>query len=218
MNFSYTLAWYFFRTVFTLGFRLRVYDPQRLPATGPVVLAANHGSFMDPPLIGAALGRQVNFLARDNLFRNPLMAALLRSWQVVPVDREGAGAAGLKAILDRLRAGRVILLFPEGTRTHDGSLQPARSGIGLTVVKSDCPVVPIRLFGTFEAYGRHQRLPRPRQVQVKVGMPHDYAAQRTEARTCSKPRLKAIYQEIADDLMARIGRLEPCRDVTRFPE
>ena len=85
------------------------------------------------------------------MFRFPGIGALLRTWNSVPVDRDGGGAAGLKAILDRLLAGGAIILFPEGTRTTDGKLQPARSGIGLTVIKSDAVVIPVRVFGTFEA-------------------------------------------------------------------
>jgi hypothetical protein len=86
------------------------------------------------------------------------VGAVLRSWNSVPVDRDGGGAAGLKIILGRLLAGGAIILFPEGTRTRMAGLQPARSGIGLTVIKSDAPVVPVRTFGTFEAYGRHHQI------------------------------------------------------------
>jgi 1-acyl-sn-glycerol-3-phosphate acyltransferase len=141
----------------------------------------------------------------------------LRSWEVVPVDRDGAGAAGLKAILERLLAGGAILLFPEGTRTHDGRLQRARAGIGLVIAKSTCPVVPVRVFGTYEAWGRHRRWPRPHRLIVKYGTPLDFAAERALARTADKARLKALYQEIADTLMARIAALPPCREVRTFP-
>jgi 1-acyl-sn-glycerol-3-phosphate acyltransferase len=154
MNFSYWLGWTFFRTWYATYFRWQVFNPERVPETGAVILASNHASFLDPPLVGAGLKRGINYLARESLFRFPGIGALLRSWSAVPVDREGGGAAGLKAILDRLLAGGGIILFPEGTRTRDGRLQPARSGIGLVVVKSAAPVVPVRVFGTYEAYGR----------------------------------------------------------------
>jgi len=146
------------------------------------------------------------------LFRYPGVGALLRSWNAVPVNREGGGAAGLKAILDRLLGGGGIILFPEGTRTLDGKLQPARSGVGLTVIKSVAPVVPVRVFGSFEAYGRHMKIPRPRRVVVKFGKPMDFAALRAEAKTCDKARLKAIYQQVADEIMREIGRLEAKAD------
>jgi 1-acyl-sn-glycerol-3-phosphate acyltransferase len=118
----------------------------------------------------------------------------------------------LKAILDRLLQGGVIILFPEGTRTRDGKLQPARSGIGLTVIKSNAPVVPVRVFGTFEAYGRNVRFPKPKRVVVKYGQPMLFRELREEARTCAKPRLKQIYQQVADEIMAAVAKLEPCEE------
>ena len=126
----------------------------------------------------------------------------------MPVDRDGGGARGLKNILDRLLAGGGIILFPEGTRTRDGRLQPARSGIGLTVIKSSAPVVPVRVFGTYEAFGRHHKIPRPHRVAVRYGKPLDFSALRAEAQTCDKARLKEIYQQVADEIMAAIGQLD----------
>jgi 1-acyl-sn-glycerol-3-phosphate acyltransferase len=212
MNLSYRLGWWFFRGVFATYFRWRVFHPERVPLTGPVILASNHASFLDPPLVGSPLRRMVNYLARDTLFDLPVVGTLLRSWQVVPVDREGGGAAGLKAILDRLLAGGAILLFPEGTRTSDGRLQKARSGVGLVVIKSRAPVVPVRVFGTFEAMRRHQWVPWPRRVAIKYGPPLDFGTLRSESRTCAKPRLKAIYQQVANEIMAAIAALEPGPD------
>jgi len=217
VNPSYRIGWHAFRFIYATYFHWRVFNPERVPLTGPVILAANHASFIDPPLVGAGITRDINYLARESLFRFPGIGALLRSWNSVPVDREGGGAAGLKAILDRLLAGGAIVLFPEGTRTHDGKLQPARSGIGLTVIKSNAPVVPARVFGTFEAYGRHFKFPRPRPIAVKYGPPMNFEKERTESRTCSKQRLKIIYQEIADEIMDAIARLEPCADRASFP-
>lgn len=212
MNLSYRIAWLLFRLMYSTYFRWRIYNSERVPMEGPVILASNHASFLDPPAIGSALPRGCNYLARESLFRYPGVGALLRSWQAVPVDRDGAGAKGLKAILDRLLAGGVIILFPEGTRTRDGKLQPARSGIGLTVIKSDAPVVPVRVFGTFEAYGRDVKFPKPKPIAVKYGRPMNFAGLRAEAKTCPKPRLKEIYQQVADEIMAEIAKLEPKRD------
>lgn len=203
----YFLGWSFFRLFFRLYFRWRVIDADNVPASGPVILASNHASFLDPPLVGAAANREINYLARESLFRFPGIGWLLRKVNAVPVDREGGGAAGLRAIFDRLLKGGAIILFPEGTRSPDGKLQKAKSGIGLTVIKSEAPVVPVRVFGTFEAYSRHHRIPRPRKVAVRFGKPMEFAALRAEAQTCSKQRLKEIYQEVADELMKAIANL-----------
>ncbi|MGO8766310.1 MAG: lysophospholipid acyltransferase family protein [Limisphaerales bacterium] len=212
MNLSYRLGWIFFRAVYATCFRWRVFNPERVPLTGGVILAANHASYIDPPLVGAGLRRPINYLARESLFRFPGIGALLRSWNAVPVDRDGGGARGLKNILDRLLAGGGIILFPEGTRTRDGKLQPARSGIGLVVAKSDAPVVPARTFGTYEAWGRNRKIPCPKRIAVKYGMPMRFEKLRAEAKSCDKARLKQIYQEIADEIMAAIAKLEPKKD------
>ena len=217
MNPSYLAGWILFRFMFWAFFRWRVYNPERVPRQGPVILASNHASFLDPPLIGAGLSRPINYLARETLFRFPLIGALLRSWNAVPVDRDGGGAAGLRHILDRLLAGGAIIFFPEGTRTRDGGLQPARSGIGLVVIKSDAPVVPVRVFGTYEAFGRRLRVPRPYSVTVKFGKPLWFGELRTEAQSCSKPRLKEIYQGSAGEIMSAVAALEPHEDKETFP-
>src|SRR5215469_6436734 len=207
MNLSYRCGWLLFRTLYATYFRWRVYGAENVPTTGALILASNHASFLDPPLVGSGLKRDINYLARESLFRFPGIGALLRSWNSVPVDRDGGGAKGLKMILDRLLAGGGIILFPEGTRTKDGKLQPARSGIGLTVIKSTAPVVPVRVFGTYDAYGRHLKFPRPHRVMVKYGRPMNFEKLREEAKACDKPRLKEIYQQVADEIMAEIAKL-----------
>jgi 1-acyl-sn-glycerol-3-phosphate acyltransferase len=208
MNLSYRLGWSFFRVIFSTYFRWRVFNRERVPLAGPVILAANHASYLDPPFIGSALGRSINYLARESLFRFPVVNQVLRSWNAVPVDRDGGGARGLKNIMDRLLKGGGVILFPEGTRSPDGKLRPAHSGIGLIVAKSTAPVVPVRVFGTFEAWGRDKTFPRPKPIAVKYGTPMPFEKLRAEAKTCDKARLRQIYQEIADEIMAAIAKLE----------
>ncbi len=212
MNLSYRIGWSVFRVLYATYFRWRVFGAENVPVNGGVILASNHASFLDPPLVGCGLKRDINYLARESLFRFPGIGALLRSWNAVPVDRDGGGAKGLKIILDRLLNGAGIILFPEGTRTKDGQLQPARSGIGLTVIKSAAPVVPVRVFGTFEAYGRHVKIPKPQRITVKYGKPMNFEKLRAEAKICDKARLKEIYQQVADEIMAAIAKLEPRED------
>jgi 1-acyl-sn-glycerol-3-phosphate acyltransferase len=217
MNACYRFAWVVFRAIFRCYFRWRVFNPERVPLSGGAVLAVNHASYIDPPLVAAGLRRTVACLAREDLFRFPPMAWVLRQWGVVPLDRDGGSASGLRVIITRLHEGNAIVLFPEGTRTRDGQMQPARSGIGLIVIKSDQPVVPVRVFGTYEAYGRHVFVPMPRPIAVKYGEPMRFERLRAEAKTAPKARLKAIYQEVADELLQSIARLEPCEDKTAFP-
>ncbi len=193
--------------IFRVYFRLRVQDASHVPATGPVILAPNHASYADPPMIGVGVQRMCNYLARANLFENRLFGWWLREVGVVPVDRDGGSASGLRTILGRLREGSAILLFPEGTRTTDGRLQPARSGIGLMAIKSGAPVVPVRVRGSFEAWGRHRRVPLPRRIDIRFGPALRFEKHVAEAATCPKERLKEIYQEVSDEIMAAIAAL-----------
>ena len=212
MNFTYRLGWIFFRVTFWTYLRWRHFNVERVPKSGPVILAANHASILDPPVVGSALQRQINYLARASLFEIPGVGWLFRRWNAIPIDRDGGNAAGLRIIIERLNAGNGIILFPEGTRSRDGKLQPARSGIGLIVVKTVAPVVPARTFGTFEALGREMKFPRPHKIAVKFGRPMRFEKLRAEAKNCSKARLKEIYQQIADETMAAIAKLEPRAD------
>src|ERR1035441_1268707 len=171
MTVCYAVGWHFFRCYFSVFHRWRTFNAERVPLQGPVILASNHASYIDPAVGGAGVRRQINYLARDSIFRVPVLASILHSWEVVPVDRDGGTGRGLKAILDRLACGGAIILFPEGTRSRHGELNPARSGVGLAVIKSTAPVVPARVFGTYAAFGAQMLVPRPRPLAVKYGRP-----------------------------------------------
>jgi 1-acyl-sn-glycerol-3-phosphate acyltransferase len=118
----------------------------------------------------------------------------------------------MKRLIEAVNADGPVILFPEGTRTRDGNLQRARSGIGLIVIKSDAPVVPVRVWGTFDAFGRHVRLPKPKRITVKYGELMEFRELRAEAASCGKERLKEIYRQVAEEIMAAIAKLEPKKD------
>lgn len=217
MNLGYKIGKVCFRALLRVYFRSRVVDAHHIPRSGPVILVANHASYLDPPLLGIEVDREIRFLARESLFRYPLIREILLTWRAVPVDREGGGLGGLRKILEALRAGGCVLVFPEGTRTHDGRLQEARSGIGMLILRSEAVVVPARVFGTYEAYGRYDWLPKPLPIMAKYGPPLNFSAERAEAKSCSKARLKELYQEVTDRVMAAIGVIEPYRLRTEFP-
>lgn len=217
MSLIYWIGWTFYRLLYSTYFHWRVFNPERVPMRGSVILASNHASYLDPPLIGAGLPRALNYLARDTLFDLPIGGWVMRNVNAVPVDRDGAGAAGLKAIFTRLKQGGAIVLFPEGTRTRDGQLQKARSGVGLVIIKSTAPVVPVHVFGTYNAWNRSMTIPRPVSVSVKYGHPMDFKELREEAKVCSKDRLKEIYQETSNEVMRAIAALKYGEDRAVFP-
>lgn len=144
----------------TLGFSLRIEGRRNIPRRGPALLIANHESFLDPPLVGVAAPRPIWYLARKTLFTNRVFGAFLRSINCVPVDQEGVAKEGLKAGLEGLKAGQVVLIFPEGERTWTGRMQPLKPGLHLLVRRGGAPVIPVGVAGAFEALPRTRALPR----------------------------------------------------------
>lgn len=169
---------------------------------GPVILAANHQSFLDPPLAGSVSDRGIYFLARRSLLNGPILGWLLPKLNVVPVDSEGGkDRTALKALIRILRAGEGTLVFPEGQRTLDGNLQPAQPGLGLVIAKTLAPVVPMRIFGAYEAWPVHEKWPRPRQVTIVVGEPIHFTREDVEAGG------KEVYQALSQRVMDAIAAL-----------
>ena len=207
----YWWAWASSRWIFKNLFRCRVYNPEWVPIAGPVIIAANHESYFDPPFIGSSLPRAINYLARENIFSHWLSGPFFKGLNAVPVDREGGGAKGLKIILNRLINNNGIIIFPEGTRTFGGEMLPALGGIGLTIIKSQAPVVPVRVW-TYNAYNRNQTFPEPRMMSVKFGKPLKMQPLRVRAATCSRRELRGIFQEAAEVTMEAIKNLQPIED------
>src|SRR5881392_4512420 len=160
----------------------------------------NHQSFFDPPLAGNACDRPIFFLAKKSLMNVPVLGWLLPKLNVIPVNLEGDRSA-LKALLRILRAGECALVFPEGTRTPDGTLQPALPGLGLVIAKTRAPVVPMRIFGAFEAWPLHEKWPRPGLVTVVVGEPIYFTEQDLE------PAGKYLYLRLSQRVMDAISAL-----------
>lgn len=181
-----------------LLFRLRSVGLENVPAEGPVLVAANHLSVLDPPIIASGARRPFHFMAKAELFRVPLLGGLIRRLNAHPIEREGADAGALRGALALLRAGHVLLIFPEGTRGREGTLRSGRAGAGMLVALSDAPVVPVYIQGTGRALPRGASYPRRVRVTVAFGQPLRFAGGRGRVR----------YQEITDEIMAAIGRLK----------
>lgn len=202
--------WYRFgRCLFTVYFRLyhrgRVVGAENVPASGACILAGNHVSFLDPPFFGLACPREIYFLARDTLFRHGPMGWLLRSWNCVPVRREGGDLAAMRTVMRLLEQGHAVLMFPEGTRSRDGRLQEARPGIGMIVARAQVPVVPMRIFGAERALPRGKWFPRPIPVTVVIGEPFRYPL--PQEVPLQGIKAKELYREIGREVMRRIAAL-----------
>ena len=131
-----------------------------MPAQGSFILAVNHASFYDPPIAVCRLPRPVHFFARNTLFRG-LFGKLIANLNAIPVKRdEDSDVTAIKRVLGLLRKGDSLLLFPEGTRTHDGKLQESQRGIGMIACRTGVPILPARIFGSYESFGRHRKWPK----------------------------------------------------------
>lgn len=203
MNFSYWLGSRFFCELARGLYDYRVIGAEKLQFSGPALIASNHDSFLDPPFVGHAFDEAIHYFARKSLFDHPLVGKVLRSWQAIPIDRDKPDASSLKATIRLLREGKKVLIFPEGTRSLDGKLQKAEAGVGLFIAKGGAPVLPVRIFGTYEAYPRGAKTLRPARVTLVVG-----DLWQPDLDSYSQTG-KDLYQALADEVMQRIAGLVP---------
>ena len=168
--------------------------------SGPVILASNHQSYFDPPLVGNASDRAIYFLARRSLLDVPLLGRLLPRLNVIPVDQEGVDRSALKGIIKVLKQGECALVFPEGSRTIDGELQPGQPGVGLIIARTLAPVVPVRIFGAHEALPRGGGI-HLHPITVVVGEPIYFS------ETDLQPRDKNLYARLSQRVMDAIAAL-----------
>jgi 1-acyl-sn-glycerol-3-phosphate acyltransferase len=195
------------RLAHQMFFRGDVVGLENLPAEGGYIVAANHASLLDPPIVGQFLPRQVSFFARKTLWKPGIAAWWLTAVGTIPVDRDGGTSLdAIKRVLQALSRGKVVILFPEGTRSLNGELQQAKPGVGLLACKARVPVVPARIFGSFEAFGRGGVMRLGSPVSVAYGPPlspadydHPEDGKERYARTAARI-MEAITRIEAPDL------------------
>jgi 1-acyl-sn-glycerol-3-phosphate acyltransferase len=166
----YRAVQYLLAILATVLVRWRATGQGNVPATGGVLLVSNHLSFLDVILLGLPLRRPLNYVARSTLFVS-ILGWFIRSVGAFPIQREGMGASGMKETLRRLRAGGIVTLFPEGTRSYDGQLGPLKPGIAVLVQRVGVPVVPAGVAGMFEVWPRSRPFPVPHPVRIHFGRP-----------------------------------------------
>ena len=154
-----------------LLFRVRCHGRDYTRASGGALVVSNHQSQLDPVVVGLVFNRRLNYLARDSLFRFGPFRWLIESLDAIPIDRDGTGLAGLKETLRRLKAGEMVLIFPEGTRTLTGEVQPFKPGFAAVARRAKVPILPVALDGPFESLPRSAIFPRPVAIQVEIGPP-----------------------------------------------
>ena len=199
---GFTLSLLFFRCFFLL----RIVGKKKIKESwkeGGVLIVANHASYFDPPVVGVSYGKKTAFLARKTLFKKGFFGWLYPKLNAIPVDQEGPDMSSLKRIIKELKNGNPVLIFPEGQRSVDGTILPGEAGVGLVIAKSKAPVLPMRIFGAFEAFPRGAKIPKFfTKITVSVG---DMI---TFDEDLLKTKTRESYQKISDCVMNAISRIE----------
>jgi len=203
-------SWYGFLQVLCqwaciLAFRIRVLARLNVPQEGGVLLMSNHQSYLDPVLVGVGLSREIHYMARSSLFRNDWFRRLIMSLNAFPLKREGTDVGALRRAVRLLKEGKVVLLFPEGTRTKTGAIQPLHRGFTLVAMQSRARIVPVVIEGAFRAWPRKRRYPRASAITVSFGRPVPF-----EIYSKMSP------EEIRAEIEKRLKRLQ--RAVLWMPE
>ncbi len=184
-------------------FRLTSDGHEQIPKTGGVLLVANHCSFLDPPLIGCQVQRVVHYMTKEELLRIPVLGWTLRHLNTIPIRREGIDRKALERAVEVLKRGEVLLVFPEGTRSHDGKIQSPRRGAGMIAAACEnITIVPAYIRGSFEAMPPVARFPKPHKVHVSFGEP--FHIRHGDDAASHKER----YQQISVLIMDKIRALQ----------
>lgn len=199
---GFTLSLLFFRCCFLL----RIVGKKKIKESwkeGGVLIVANHASYFDPPVVGVSYGKKTAFLARKTLFKKGFFGWLYPKLNAIPVDQDGPDMSSLKRIIKELKNGNPVLIFPEGQRSVDGTILPGEAGVGLVIAKSKAPVLPMRIFGAFEAFPRGAKIPKFfTKITVSVGDMITFDEDQLKTKT------RESYQYLSDCVMNAIAKIE----------
>jgi 1-acyl-sn-glycerol-3-phosphate acyltransferase len=199
----YRLSRFLLRVIFRLYNRWEVSGREHVPGSGGVLLIANHTSYSDPPIVGAACLRPVNFMAKAELFKIPVLAGFIRRTHAFPVRRGSADRAALRRAVRLLRAGEVLLIFPEGTRSPDGRLMELETGAAFIALSGEAQVVPVAIVGADGLLPRGRPILLPAKLRVRFGPPLDLSALHGQRPT------RPVLQQVADLMEAAFRDLLP---------
>ncbi|MDO8683990.1 MAG: lysophospholipid acyltransferase family protein [Armatimonadota bacterium] len=167
----YWLIWILLRLILPVVGWWRVTGKENLPRKGGVIVAPNHISYADPPVVCAALGRQVRFMAKESLFKVSILGCLIRIVGAFPVKQKSADRTALRTAVRLIEEGRIVCIFPEGTRNTTSSLMKPELGIGMVAAKAKAPIIPMLISGTNRLLPPHSFFLRFAKVRVRIGKP-----------------------------------------------
>ena len=174
----------------------KVIGAKNIPDTGAFILAANHMANWDPPFLGTFINREVNYMGKEELFKNPIMAAICRGLHVFPVKRGAADKTAVKTALKLLKSGECLGIFPEGTRSKTGKLGKGEAGVSLIAAMSKAPIIPAAIVNTNKIFSAEVKLPR---LAVVYGTPIYFEGNAKD---------KAHLDDFAQKIMAEIAKLK----------
>ena len=184
------------RAVFGIVFRTKVIGAENIPSTGAFILAANHMSNFDPPFLGTFINRTVNYMGKEELFKNPIMAMICRGLNVFPVKRGTADKTAIKTAVKILKSGECFGIFPEGTRSKTGKLGKAESGVSLIAAMTKAQIIPAAIVNTDKIFSADKKFPR---LAVVYGKPINFS---------SNAKDKDDLNNFAQSVMAEIAKLK----------
>ena len=199
MRISYYAATFLIRNLARLIFRLKIIGKENIPPGGPFILACNHISYYDPPLIGSSFKREIHFLAKKELFRNRIFGGLIRHFNAHPINRNGIDKSAIETVSKVLNSGQAIMIFPEGTRARGVEFLSPRPGIGMIALNNKVPVIPAYINGANDLLGSF--IGRNR-LGVIFGPPMNQSELGAYAKD------KDGYRKFAEDSMGRIRMLK----------
>ncbi len=203
MQFLFWIGWTISFVTLKVFFFHRAINARRLPHDRAAIIAGNHVSYLDPPIVGICFRKAVKFLARKTLFRTKFSNWLYPRLNAIPIDQEAPDLTGMKSVIRLLKNGNQVVLFPEGSRAPDGKIQPGAAGVGFIVSKARAPVVPVRIFGAHKALPRGSSFPRFfKRITVVVGEPIEFSDDELSAKG------RDAYQHITDRIMEAIAAIE----------
>jgi 1-acyl-sn-glycerol-3-phosphate acyltransferase len=207
MTFWYLLGYSLSKAIAKSFFHYRVLGAENMIEEGPCIIAANHCSYLDPPLVGVAFRRGIHYLARKSLLDWPVLGPIFPQLNVIPVDQKNADRSALMGAIRVVREGGAVLIFPEGTRSPDGRLQAGQPGIGMIAAKTGAPVLPAAITGSYEAFPRRSEGKGVRAVPITVtfGQPKRFAA----------PAKRGDYARIGEEVMEAIAVMRSNHDISR---
>ena len=199
-----TVMYSFLRLVFTPVlkgyFGLRSEGAERIPERGPLLIAANHASYIDPFVLGATCPRPIHFMMLKKYWKKPLLGWVAGKAGAFPVDPGSANPSAIRESLSVLKGGGVLGIFPEGGISRDGIMKPGMSGVALLALRTGVPVVPAAILGSHKALRKGMVVPRPHRVLVRYASPLQFP------KGPSRPEMESL-SEVTERIMESIDRL-----------